>query len=97
MNSEQRSESEKIVVNVSAKGQATIPHELREKHGIDAPGKVRWYENEAGELVVEPVRSITEFRGAGSSDKSAREMLEEGREVDRERRERLERMAERTE
>ena len=32
------------VIRVSEKGQATIPNELREKFGIDAPGKVYIHE-----------------------------------------------------
>ena len=40
------------VVRVSAKGQATIPKQLREKFGIETPGRVRFRESEAGEIVV---------------------------------------------
>ena len=45
------------VVRVSQKGQATIPKDLRERFGIDAPGEVFIYE-EGGRIVVEPVPSL---------------------------------------
>lgn len=56
------------VVRVSAKGQATIPQPLREKFGIDSPGRVRFRENEQGEIVVEPVPHPSETRGVFASD-----------------------------
>jgi AbrB family looped-hinge helix DNA binding protein len=59
------------VVRVSSKGQATIPQPLREKFGIDAPGRVRFRENEQGEIVVEPVPHPRDLRGvldAGDRD-----------------------------
>lgn len=83
------SNDEGTVVSVSEKGQATIPKEFREKHGIDAPGKVRVRENDDGELVVEPVPSLRGMRGAASSDWPGTKLLREGRESDRERDERL--------
>lgn len=76
-------------MSVSEKGQATIPKRLREKHGIDAPGKVRIRENEEGEVVVEPVPSLREMRGAASSDWRGTELLHEGRAADERRDERL--------
>jgi len=77
------------VVSVSAKGQATIPKRLRERHGIDTPGKVRMRENEDGEIVVEPVPSIREMRGAASEDWEGTALLEESRDRDERRDERL--------
>ena len=77
------------VVSVSEKGQATIPKELREKHGITTPGKVRVRENEDGEIVVEPVPSLREMRGAAADDWRGTELLEEGRAPDEDRDERL--------
>ncbi len=77
------------VVSISAKGQATIPKEFRERHGIDAPGKVRVRENDAGEIVVEPVPSIREMRGAASGEWRGTDALQEGRATDEERDERL--------
>ena len=77
------------VVSVSSKGQATIPKRLRERHGIDAPGKVRMRENEDGEIVVEPVPSIRGMRGAASEGWGGTALLEEGRSRDERRDERL--------
>lgn len=56
------------VVRVSSKGQATIPQALREKFGIDTPGRVRFRENEAGEIVVEPVPHPRELKGSLATD-----------------------------
>lgn len=76
-------------VNVSQKGQATIPKRFRERFDIDAPGRVRFETNEEGALLVKPVKSITSFRGAGSSSNTAEELLDQGRKADREREDRL--------
>ena len=46
-------------VTATSKGQATIPKEFRDKLHIDTPGRVRFVENEAGEIVVWPVNSIS--------------------------------------
>lgn len=54
------------VVRVSQKGQATIPKRLREKYGIDAPGRVRFRETEEGEIVIEPVPRPDEKLGSRS-------------------------------
>lgn len=43
------------VVRVSRNGRTTIPKEFRDKHGIDAPGRVRFRETESGMIVIEPV------------------------------------------
>lgn len=83
--------TEGMVVSISEKGQATIPKKLREKHGIDTPGKVRVRENEEGEIVVEPVPSIREMRGAASSEWRGTELLHDGRARDEKRDERLRR------
>lgn len=79
------------VVSLSQKGQATIPKELRDKHGIEPGGKVRIRENEAGDIVIEPVPTLREFRGAATSDFSGTDILEEERERDADRARRLER------
>lgn len=84
--------SEIEVVSVTEKGQATIPKRLREKHGISAPGRVKFVENEAGEIVVRPVGSMREFRGlerTGDEKRTATEILRESRERDKQRSERL--------
>ena len=76
-------ESEKVV-SVSPRGQATIPKEFREELGIDAPGRVKFVRTEDGEIVVRPIRSVTDLRGilAGETDdagRSATEMLRDER------------------
>ena len=55
-------ESEKVV-SVSARGQATIPKEFREALGIDVPGRVKFVQTTEGEIVVRPIRSVTDLRG----------------------------------
>lgn len=70
------------VVRVTSKGQATIPVELRRRFGIQAPGRVRFKE-EDGKLVVEPVPSPGEMRGIlrgeAEGDSLAEALLEERR------------------
>ncbi|MFB6184729.1 MAG: AbrB/MazE/SpoVT family DNA-binding domain-containing protein [Haloarculaceae archaeon] len=55
-------------VAVTSKGQATIPKEFRDKLHIDTPGRVRFVENEDGEIVVRPVKRPPEIRGALASE-----------------------------
>jgi antitoxin PrlF len=74
-------------VTVTSKGQATIPKEFREKLQIDTPGRVRFVENEDGEIVIRPVKRPSELRGALASEdeeKPATELLRENREQDTE-------------
>ena len=85
------------VIRVSRKGQATIPKELRERFGIETPGKVFIHEEE-GKIVVEPLPSVEEMQGvhAGRYEKGEvlqhlREMKAEDKQLERERDERLER------
>ena len=85
------------VIRVSKKGQATIPKELRERFGIETPGKVLIHEEE-GKIVVEPLPSVEEMQGvhAGRYEKGEvlqhlREMKEGDKQLERERDERLER------
>jgi AbrB family looped-hinge helix DNA binding protein len=75
-------------VTVTSKGQATIPKEFRDKLHIDTPGRVRFVENEKGEVVIRPVKRPSELRGALASkeeerEKSATELLREERERDK--------------
>lgn len=84
------------VIRVSSKGQATIPKELRERFGIETPGKVLVHE-EGGKIVVEPLPSVEDMRGvhAGRYDEGEvldhlREMTDEDEQRERERNERLE-------
>ncbi|MDS0474530.1 AbrB/MazE/SpoVT family DNA-binding domain-containing protein [Natrinema sp. 1APR25-10V2] len=72
-------------VTVTSKGQATIPKEFRDKLHIDTPGRVRFVENERGEIVIRPVKRPSELRGALASEKeergkSATELLRKERE-----------------
>lgn len=78
-------------VAVTSKGQATIPKEFREKLRIDTPGRVRFVENENGEIVIRPVERPAEIRGALASDtdeadQSASELLRTERERDKQHR-----------
>ncbi|MFB6254727.1 MAG: AbrB/MazE/SpoVT family DNA-binding domain-containing protein [Halobacteriaceae archaeon] len=81
---------EGTTVTVTRKGQATIPKEFRDKLHIDTPGRVRFIENEKGEIVIRPVKRPSELRGALASEneekgheKSATELLREERERDK--------------
>ncbi len=79
---------EGTTVTVTSKGQATIPKEFRDKLHIDTPGRVRFVENERGEIVIRPVKRPSELRGALASedeerDQSATELLREERERDK--------------
>lgn len=78
---------EGTTVAVTSKGQATIPKEFRDKLHIDTPGRVRFVENEDGEVVIRPVKRPSEIRGALASDadegeRSATELLRDERERD---------------
>lgn len=86
-----------VVIRVSRKGQATIPKELRERFGIDTPGKVLIHEAD-GKIVVEPLPSVEEMQGVhagryetGDVLEHLRKMADEDKELERERDERLER------
>lgn len=95
MSSNTDSNGEERIVSVTEKGQATIPKRLREKHGIPAPGRVKFVENEDGEIVVRPVGSMREFRGlerTGDDERPATALLREERESDKRR---LDELAER--
>ncbi|WP_048077124.1 AbrB/MazE/SpoVT family DNA-binding domain-containing protein [Halorubrum sp. AJ67] len=73
-------------VNVTSKGQATIPKEFRDKLHIDTPGRVRFVEAD-GEIVVKPVKRPSEIRGALAAEEtdgetSATKMLLKARKRD---------------
>jgi len=83
------------IIRVSKKGQATIPKELRERFGIETPGKVLIHEEE-GKIVVEPLPSVEDMQGvhAGRYEKGEviehlRDMKDEDKRLERERDERL--------
>jgi len=75
-------------VTVTSKGQATIPKEFRDKLHIDTPGRVRFTENQNGEVVIRPGKRPAKLRGALATsetedgDQSASAMLREERERD---------------
>ena len=78
---------EGATVTVTSKGQATIPKEFREKLHIGTPGRVRFVENEEGEIVIRPVRRPAEMRGelatsTAEDERSATGLLDEERERD---------------
>jgi antitoxin PrlF len=67
------------VINVTKKGQATIPKRLRKKYGIS--NKIIFEENEKG-IIIKPVPSPREEFGSlkgAFKGKTARELLEEAR------------------
>ena len=68
------------IIRVSKKGQATIPKELRDRFGIETPGRVFIHE-EAGKIVVEPLPSVDEMRGAHAGRYERGEVLEHLREM----------------
>lgn len=63
------------IIRVSKKGQATIPKELRERFGIETPGRVLVRE-EDGKIVVEPLPSVEEMRGVHAGRYEEGEVLE---------------------
>jgi len=86
-------QSEKVV-SVSSRGQATIPKQFREQLGIDTPGRVKFIQTEAGEIVVRPIQSLTDLRGilTGKTDdqgRSGTERLQAERTADKANEERL--------
>lgn len=88
MSSNTSTNGEERIVSVTEKGQATIPKGLREKHGIPAPGRVKFVENADGEIVVRPVGSMREFRGLErevDEERPATAVLREERDRDKQR------------
>lgn len=75
-------------VAVTKKGQATIPKKFRDQLHIDTPGRVRFVENEQGDIVIRPIKRPSEIRGtlatseAGGGEQTATEMLRAERERD---------------
>lgn len=74
------STSEPEIVNVSRKGQATIPKQLRERFGIETPGEVFIYEAE-GRIIIEPVPSPDELHGIHAGEHEPGEILARTREL----------------
>lgn len=85
------------VIRVSKKGQATIPKDLRDRFGIETPGKVLIHEEE-GKIVVEPLPPVDEMQGVhagryenGDVLEQLRAMNDEDKQLEREGDTRLER------
>ena len=90
-----KAKSEKVV-SVSARGQATIPKEFREQLDIDTPGRVKFVRTDEGDIVVRPIRSLTDLRGVlkGKTDEQGRtatQRLRDEREQDKANEEQLRR------
>lgn len=90
-----KAKSEKVV-SVSARGQATIPKEFREQLDIDTPGRVKFVRTDKGDIVVRPIRSLTDLRGVlkGKTDEQGRtatQRLRDEREQDKANEEQLRR------
>lgn len=75
------------IAAVTSKGQVTIPREFCDKLHLDPPGRVRFVENDQGEIVVRRVKSPSELRGALASgneeERSATELLRDERDRDK--------------
>ncbi len=83
-----------VVVSVTKKGQATIPKKLRKKYGIK--DKVVLVEEDDKGILLKPLPSPHGEIGSLKHlfpDKTAREIIEEGRKEDNEREKRLLRLA----
>lgn len=63
------------IIRVSKKGQATIPKALRERFGIETPGRVLIHE-ENGKIVVEPLPSVAEMQGVHSGEYQEGEIID---------------------
>lgn len=77
-----------MTVTVPSKGQATIFKEFRDKLHIDTPGRVRFVENDRGEIVIRPVKRPSELRGVLASEDEDAEQEESATELLRDERER---------
>lgn len=75
------------IVSVTSQGQATIPKEFREKLNLQTPGRVKFREDEDGNITIEQVRDIRDFQGIAPSETSLTAELREERERDHDREE----------
>lgn len=75
------------IVSVTSQGQATIPKEFREKLNLQTPGRVKFREDEDGNITIEEVRDIRDFQGIATGEKSLTAELREERQRDHEREE----------
>lgn len=62
------------LVRISQKGQVTIPQQLRERCGIDAPGDVIIYEEDE-RIIVEPLPSAEDLHGIHADDHEPGDIL----------------------
>lgn len=65
------------MASVTSKGQVTIPKRVRGKLGVETPGMVRFRETDDGDVVVEGVRDLDEYRGVVDADESAAELVDD--------------------
>jgi antitoxin PrlF len=72
-------ESDGKIVSVTSQGQATIPKEFREKLNLQTPGRVKFREDEDGNITIEEVRDICDFQGITTGEKSLSAELREER------------------
>ncbi|MFC6613748.1 AbrB/MazE/SpoVT family DNA-binding domain-containing protein [Halopenitus salinus] len=76
------------IVTVTSTGEVTIPPEFCDKLHINTRGRVRFVENEEGEIVIQPVKRPSEIRGAlayedEEEEKSATMELRDERETNK--------------
>ena len=75
-------------VKITRNGQVTIPNEIRDELGIDTPGRIRFVQNEEGEIMIRPVKRPSKLQGELASEvddkqQSATELLREERKRDK--------------
>lgn len=79
------------IADLNQNGQVTIPQKLREKHGIEPGSRARIRENEQGKVIIEPLPSLKDFRGAATTSGRGTSILRKERTVDEKGRQRLKR------
>lgn len=66
-------------MQVTVKGQVTIPRNIREKLGIHPGSKVEFVENERGEIVLQPkemkASRFSQVRGSANTGLSTKEIM----------------------
>lgn len=60
--------SQPEATTVADDGETTIPEAVRDRLGLDTPGRVRFVENDRGEVVVRRVKRPAEIRGDLAAD-----------------------------
>jgi AbrB family looped-hinge helix DNA binding protein len=69
------------LASITSKGQVAIPKRVRERLGVETPGMVRFRETDEGDVVVERVRNLDEYRGVIDADESAAELVADARSI----------------